>query len=82
MTSGTSEELRSHLEHNIMCCDGLVVVYGNGSERWVQEQMRLYNKYARRREKPVKLLAVVDAAPEDTPDLGFSLPGMRVLQVP
>lgn len=80
LTSGTSEELRSHLEHNIMCCDGLVVVYGNGTERWVQEQLRLYNKYARRREKPVKLLAVVDAAPEDTPDLGFSLPGMRVFK--
>jgi hypothetical protein len=77
--SGRPEELRCNIEANIVDCDGLLVVYGDGGAAWVQQQLRLYNKLAPRRERPIKLLAVIEAPPESKPSINAQIPGMRIL---
>jgi hypothetical protein len=79
VTSGKPEEIRQNIEDNIIECDGLLVIYGDGSAAWVQQQLRLYNKLTPRRERPIKLLAVIDAPPDEKPDLNVHIPGLRVL---
>jgi hypothetical protein len=79
ITSGRPDEIRRNTEENIVECDGLIVIYGNGSPIWVQQQLRLYNKLAPRRQTPIRLLAIVDAPPDDKPDVNVHLPGMRML---
>jgi hypothetical protein len=76
---GKPEELRRDIEENIVDCDGLLVVYGDGSAAWVHQQLRLYNKLAPRRQKPIKLLAVIEAPPEAKPGIDVAIPGMSVL---
>jgi hypothetical protein len=75
---GKPEELRLNVEANIVECDSLLVVYGDGGAAWVQQQLRLYNKLAPRRERPIKLLAVLDAPPDGKPGINVQIPGMQV----
>ena len=76
---GKPEELRLNVEANIVDCDGLLVVYGDGGAAWVQQQLRLYNKLAPRRERPIKLLAVLEAPPDGKPGINAQIPGMRII---
>jgi hypothetical protein len=79
VTSGKPEEIRQNIEDNIVECDGLLVLYGDGSAVWVQQQLRLYNKLAPRRQRPIKLLAVIDAPPDGKPDVNVQFAGMRII---
>lgn len=79
VNEGKPEEIRRDTEENIVDCDGLLVVYGDGSAAWVRQQLRLYNKLAPQREKPIKLLALVEAPPDSKPEINVQIPGMRIL---
>ena len=79
LNAGSAEEIRTDIEENMIDCDGLLIVYGDGSAAWVHQQLRLYNKFLPRRQKPIKLVAIIEAPPEDKPDIGVRIPGMQVL---
>jgi hypothetical protein len=78
VSQGKPEEIRRDLEDNIVDCDGLLLVHGNSTAAWVHQQLRLYNKLAPRREKPIKLLAVIEA-PSAKQDINVEIPGLSVV---
>lgn len=79
LDAGSAEEMRCDMEENLVDCDGLLIVYGDGSAAWVHQQLRLFNKFMPRRQKPIKLLAVIEAPPDEKPEIGVKLPGMKLL---
>src|SRR5262249_9045291 len=77
--SGKPAELRRNVEANIVDGDGLLVVSGDGGAGWGKQHPRLYNKLAPQRDRPIKLLAVIEAPPDSKPDINAQVPGMRIL---
>jgi len=75
---GTAEEVRLDLEQNLLDCDAMVMVYADNAG-WARAQLRAFHKMARRREHPVLALPVIDAPPEQKPELGFYLPEMKII---
>ena len=67
-------------EPNLIDCDALVLVYGETSPTWVRAQLRLFRKMTSQRERDLKLLAICAGPPSEKPDLGVSLPGMRIVE--
>src|SRR5262249_21119600 len=79
VSQGRPEEIRRDLEDNIVDCDGLLLVHGNSTAAWVHQQLRLYNKLAPRREKPIKVLAVIEAPSAGKQDINVEIPGLSVV---
>ncbi len=67
-------EIREDLNENILDCDGLVLLYGETSPRWVRQQQRYLNRLPPDRETPLRGLAMVTAPPADKApiDMGWS----------
>jgi hypothetical protein len=51
-------EVRMDLEHNLLYCDGVIVVYGSIPLLWVRQQLVYCLKQAFRRDQPLKIFAV------------------------
>jgi TIR domain len=77
MFEGPAETVREDLEQNLICCDAMVMVYAD-NQGWVRAQLRNFHKLAPRRERPSRAI-LVDAPPEQKPELGFFLPDMVVI---
>ena len=75
---GSSAEMRQHLEQNIIDCDAMVVVYADNLG-WARAQLLTYRKLAPKRVRPVRALPIIDAPPQEKPDLGFFLPEMMMI---
>jgi hypothetical protein len=78
LVEGTAEEVRTDFEQSLLDCDAMVMVYGDNAG-WARAQLRAFHKLARRREHPVLAIPVIDAPPEQKPELGFYLPEMKVI---
>ncbi|MGH7093918.1 MAG: hypothetical protein ACREFB_10335, partial [Stellaceae bacterium] len=75
---GSSEMVREDLERNVIDCDAMVMVYAD-NPGWARAQLRTYTKLVPRRDHPVRALPLIDAPPQEKPDLGFFLPEMVVI---
>ncbi len=73
---GSAKEVREDLKHNLLECDGVVLVYGAAEPFWVRDQYRQIRKIAahRRREHPLAALALYIGPPPQKTDLGFRIP--------
>jgi hypothetical protein len=70
---GLAEEVRIDFEQNLIDCDAMVMVYADNAG-WARAQLRAFHKLASRRERAVRAIPVIDAPPEQKPELGFYLP--------
>ena len=52
VSEGTASEVRKDLEHKLIDCDALIVLYGETTLAWVEKQLLYCNKMAPKREKP------------------------------
>jgi hypothetical protein len=75
---GRAEEVREDLEQNLIDCDAMVMVYAD-NPGWARGQLRQFHKLAPRRARPVRAIPIIDAPPATKPELGFSVPGMIVI---
>jgi hypothetical protein len=88
------EELRRMIEDYLINCESLVMLYGTTKPTWIDRQLWRFNKLARNRERPPRLLAVLDIKmpldssdslleePETSPDKprpSVGLPGLTAL---
>jgi hypothetical protein len=76
---GSPADIRLDLEENLVDCSALVLVYGSVTPMWVRQQLRLFEKISSRREKPPRVLAIFAGPPEDKPDLGVQMAGVRFI---
>ena len=75
---GPAEMVREDLEQNLIDCDAMVMVYAD-NPGWARAQLRNFHKLTPRRDRPVRAIPVIDAPPEQKPELGFYLPEMIVI---
>jgi len=80
--STTPGEIRQDLEQNLLSCDAVMVVYDNTSMIWVHEQLLYCRRMARRRDQPLKLIAVYNTPSLEKPPLNMKLPNMQILACP
>jgi hypothetical protein len=64
LRGGQPSEVRQDLEHNLLYCDGIIVVYGSIPLLWVRQQLVYCLKQAFRRDQPLKVFAVYEGPPE------------------
>ncbi len=77
----TPEELQQDMEHNLINSEGMVVLYGAVRAAWVTGQLQLYRKLAPRRQKSLRLLAVVELPPAPKPRLPIGLPDLKMVGI-
>ena len=56
-----------------------MLVYGSVTPVWVRGQLRLFEKLRPRRDRPPHLLVVYAGPPEQKPDLGLTIPDVRLI---
>jgi len=71
---GTAEEVRQDFERNWRECDSVVLIYGSAPQIWVRNQIMLYNKLKREREKPLREFILMNCPPQQKPSVGIALP--------
>lgn len=71
---GTAEEVRQDFERNWRECDSVVLIYGSAPQIWVRNQIMLYNKLKREREKPLREFIMLNCPPQQKPPVGIALP--------
>lgn len=75
-------EIRQYLEQNLLSCDAVIVLYDSTSVVWVNEQILYCRRMQRRREQPLKFIAVYNTPATHKPALNMKLPNMHILDCP
>jgi len=78
LRDGPAEEVRTDFEQNLIDCDAMIMVYADNAG-WARAQLRAFLKATPRRERPVRVILVIDAPAEPKPELGFHLPEMVII---
>jgi hypothetical protein len=76
---GTPAEVRRDLEHHLVECDALIIVYGTSTAIWVREQLIQCRKVLARRERPLQALAVFQGPPGPKDPLDVHLANMQLI---
>jgi len=79
MRGGQPSEVRKDLEHNLLYCDGVIVVYGSIPLLWVRQQLVYCLKQAFRRDQPLKVFAVFEGPPEPKLPLSVTIPNLHIV---
>jgi hypothetical protein len=79
LREGKAAEIREDLEHNLLECDGLIIIYGQTTARWVREQLLQCRKIIYKRKSPLKAIAVYEGPPEPKVPLDLQLKNMQIL---
>jgi hypothetical protein len=69
--------VRADFAQNLM----MVMVYADNAG-WARVQSRAFVRAKPRREHPVRSIPVIDMPAESTPELGFHLPEMVIIEAP
>jgi len=75
---GDPEELRTMMDDYLTNCESVVMLYAATKPTWIDRQLWRFNKVARNRERPPRLLAVLEIPP-DKPKPSVGLPGLTAL---
>ena len=51
-----------------------MLIYGNAPQIWVRNQIMLYNKLKRERERPLREFILMNCPPQQKPSVGIALP--------
>ena len=79
VSAGKASELRKDLDDKLRDCDALIVVYGEKTLAWVENQLLYCNKMAPRRDRPFLRLGMYDGPPEEKPTVSTRMPGLEIL---
>lgn len=79
VSEGTAAEVREDLEHKLVHCDALIVVYGQTTLGWVDRQLLYCNRMTPERQRPFLTLGVYDGPPEEKPAVSTRMPGLEIL---
>jgi hypothetical protein len=73
-----AKTLQESIESGLVNCDGLIILQAKSPTRWVEGQLRLYQKLRRRRTKEPRLLALVQSG--DAPEIkGLGFAGLKIV---
>lgn len=80
LTRGTPEEVRTDFEETLTSCDGVLLIYGKTSARWIRSQLQQSRKVIAQRANPLSALAVFQGPPpEDKGELDLAIPNLVTL---
>lgn len=70
-------DMRRDLEDNLLMCDSLVFVFGAAEADWLKRHMLQYRKLKPSRDRPPRVVRILQGPPEPKDDPGISLPEVR-----
>ena len=76
----TPSDIRLDVENNIVNCDAILLIYEQSNPVWVREQLSLCRRIQRKREAPLKIIAVHKAY--DKPNLDVQLSNLAIYECP
>lgn len=76
---GEPVEIRQDFEQCFLQSDGVIIVYGAIAHTWARLQLLNCRKLMRKREEPLKALAIYEGPPEEKEPLGVDLPDLQIL---
>jgi hypothetical protein len=80
LTRGTPEEVRTDFEETLTSCDGVLLIYGKTTARWIRSQLQQSRKVIAQRSHPLSALAVFQGPPpEDKGGLDLAIPNLVTL---
>jgi len=65
----SSGDIRQDIENNILNCDAVIILYEQTTPIWVREQLGTCRRLQRKRENPLKIIAVYKHPQKPDPDL-------------
>lgn len=71
---GDAKDVRQDLERSWRECGSVVLIYGAAKNFWVRNQIMLYNKLKRERDRPPRKFKILNCPPAEKPRLGIALP--------
>jgi TIR domain len=71
---GDAKDVRQDLERSWRECGAVVLIYGSTKNFWVRNQILLYNKLKRERDRPPRKFKILNCPPAEKPPLGIALP--------
>ncbi|MCP4381089.1 MAG: TIR domain-containing protein [Hyphomicrobiales bacterium] len=71
---GDAKDVRQDLERSWRECGSVLLIYGAAKNFWVRNQIMLYNKLKRQRDKPPRKFKILNCPPAEKPSLGIALP--------
>ena len=71
---GDAKDVRQDLERSWRECGSVVLIYGAAKNFWVRNQIMLYNKLKRDRDRPPRKFKILNCPPAEKPPLGIALP--------
>ena len=75
---GEPDELRTMMDDYLTNCESVVMLYVETKPTWIDRQLWRFNKVARNRQRPPRLLAVLEIPP-NKPEPSVALPGLTAL---
>ncbi|MCX7097036.1 MAG: toll/interleukin-1 receptor domain-containing protein [Methylococcales bacterium] len=76
----TPSDIRLDVENNIVNCDAILLIYEQSNPVWVREQLSICRRIQRKRETPLKIIAVHKA--HDKPSLDVQLSNLTIYDCP
>jgi hypothetical protein len=76
---GDPRQLREMMDEYLTYCESVVMLYGTTKSTWIDSQLWRYNRVKSNRERPPRLLAVLEIPPADKPKPSVGLPGLTAL---
>jgi hypothetical protein len=76
---GDPKQLREMMDEYLTYCESVVMLYGTSKSTWIDSQLWRYNRVKSNRERPPRLLAVLEIPPGDKPKPSVGLPGLTAL---
>ncbi len=73
---GDAKDVRQDLERSWRECGSVVLIYGAAKNFWVRNQIMLYNKLKRDRDRPPRKFKILNCPPAEKPSLGIAMPGI------
>ena len=79
VSEGTAAEVREDLEHKLVDCDALIVVYGEKTLAWVENQLLYCNKMAPQAGQALPPPGCVRWTAQEKPAVSTRMPGLEIL---
>jgi hypothetical protein len=76
----SASDIRQDIENNILNCDAVLILYDETSLIWVREQLGTCRRLQRKRETPLKIIAVHKN--QHKPELNYQLENLQVYLCP
>ncbi len=81
LSGGDPSEIREDLEYNLVESNGIIIIYGSSTAKWVRRQLMEFRKILQKRDKPIQAFAIFEGPPEEKLSIDMMFPNLQLLDL-